>query len=414
MGGHLHPRADDTHDARTYISGMTDAAAADPTAPSPPILRRGRWVAPAVIAVVVALSAAQHPAPSLTGRGLGVSLSLIVVIGATAILVRSVRLTPAAVALTALMFASASLAWLQPDGAGDVGLFVAVALAGMRLPDRQSVLALGLALGLAAVALLAPIDHASNPPGTIAGTELGIIAFSLVARFGRSAAEAHRETRRLLLELQSSRDAEAEAAMLRERSRLARDMHDVLAHSLSGLMLQLEGARMLAAEADPDGRLPQALDRAHRLARTGLEEARHAIGALRDADLPGPDKLGQLTGDFEHDTNVQTTYEVTGAPRDLDSETSLTIYRVAQEALTNVRKHARSDRVAVSLRYDRDGTRLIVDDQARTPPVFDPGAPRYQAGYGLTGMRERAELLGGSLRADPTTTGFRVELWIPS
>src|SRR5262249_55669681 len=153
--------------------------------------------------------------------------------------------------------------------------------------------------------VVAPAVHADRSAGMIVGAELGIAAFYLVARFGRSAAEAHEQTRQLLLELQASRDAEAEAAMLRERSRLARDMHDVLAHSLSGLMLQLEGARMLSTQPDAHGQLPPALERAHHLARAGLDEARRAIAALRDEDLPGPDRLQQLTADFEQDSHVR-------------------------------------------------------------------------------------------------------------
>jgi len=202
--------------------------------------------------------------------------------------------------------------------------------------------------------------------------------------------------------------------MLRERSRLARDMHDVLAHSLSGLMLQLEGARMLSTQPDSDGQLSPALDRAHHLARAGLEEARRAIAALRDEDLPGPDLLQQLVADFERDTHIQTSLSVTGAARALDSETSLTVYRVAQEALTNVRKHASPDRVEVTLRYEADGTRLTVFDHAERAASQSAASRLGGGGYGLTGMGERAELLGGSLEADHTVDGFRVELWIPA
>jgi signal transduction histidine kinase len=365
-----------------------------------------------VIATVVVISLTGHPLPGLSGSGLGISLSLAVLIGATVALLRSREATITAIALTALTLASASIGWLQPGRAGTAGLFVAVALAGFRLPDRPS--ALILALALAAGAVVPPAGGAHRSVGMIAGTELGIIAFYLVARFGRSAAEAQEQTRRLLVELQASRDAEAEAAMLRERSRLARDMHDVLAHSLSGLMLQLEGARMLSTQPDANGQLPPALDRAHHLARAGLDEARRAIAALRDADLPGPDRLAQLTAELEQDTNVPTSLEITGTARELDSETSLTIYRVAQEALTNIRKHATPSRVEVSLRYDADGTRLIVRDHTQTPSMAELPSRRHDGGYGLTGMRERAELLGGSLRAEHTPDGFCVELWIPA
>jgi signal transduction histidine kinase len=94
--------------------------------------------------------------------------------------------------------------------------------------------------------------------------------------------EANQQAERLLVELRESQAAQARAAGMAERQRLAREMHDVLAHSLSGLMLQLEGARMMAAEDPADPRLPGTIDRAHRLGKSGLEEARRAIGMLRD------------------------------------------------------------------------------------------------------------------------------------
>jgi signal transduction histidine kinase len=386
------------------------AAGREPADQALPALRRAELLPPVVIAAVVVLSFTQDPAPSLTGSGLGVSLSLAVLVAGTAVLSVRDQTPTIAIAVTALIVASGYLIWRQPDGVGNAGLFVAVAVAGFRLPDTPSILALALGLAVA----VPPAMHAHRSAGGLVGTELGIVAFYLVARLGRSAAEAHEQTRRLLLELQASRRAEAEAAMLRERSRLARDMHDVLAHSLSGLMLQLEGARMMSTQVDPNGQLPPALDRAHHLARAGLDEARRAIAALRDEDLPGPDRLEQLAADFEQDSHVRTSLEITGTARELDSETSLTLYRVAQECLTNIRKHASPDRVEVSLSYDPSGTRLTVRDHARTPSAAQPPGQRDRGGYGLTGMRERAELLGGSLSADRTPDGFRVELWIPA
>jgi signal transduction histidine kinase len=153
-----------------------------------------------------------------------------------------------------------------------------------------------------------------------------------------------------------------------------------------------------------------------------LEEARQAIGALRDEELPSAERLEQLVADFGRDSGVHATFEVVGAPRRLDSEASLTLFRVAQEALTNARKHAQPNRVELHLAYEPDGTRLVVDDH-RDPdprPATVPASPEHRAsgderpGYGLTGMRERAELLGGELAASSTDDGFRVELWIPA
>ena len=391
---------------------MADRAVGDrgPIDRSLPAFRRAGLLPPVVIAAVVVVSFTQDPAPSLSGSGLGVSLSLAVLVAATVSLLLRVQAPATEIAVAGLIAGSAYLVWLQPDGVGNAGLFVAVAIAGILLPDTPSILALAFALAAA----VAPALHAHRSAGLFVGTELGIIAFYLVARFGRSAAEAHERSQRLLLELQASRDAEAEAAMLRERGRLARDMHDVLAHSLSGLMLQLEGARMLSTQVDPDGQLPPALDRAHHLARAGLEEARRAIAALRDEDLPGANRLEQLATEFEQDSHVHTSLEISGPARELNSETSLTLYRVAQEALTNIRKHATPDRVELSLSYDPGGTRLTVRDHTEAPSRLNPPGRRDGGGYGLTGMRERAELLGGSLSADRTPDGFRVELWIPA
>jgi signal transduction histidine kinase len=408
----LHPRADDKSGSRAYISRMAEVswASPGPIDPSPPMVSGARWVGVAVIAAVVGLSFAGHPGPSLTGTGLAVSLSLVCMIAASVAAVRTDRPAIIIVATGALIVASGALIWLQAGGAGVAGLFVAVAFAGIRLADLPSIVA----LVLAAATFAATAVHADRSLEEVAVTELGIVAFYLVARFGRSAAEAHQRTEQLLHELQASRNAEAEAAMLRERSRLARDMHDVLAHSLSGLMLQLEGARMLSTQPDANGQLPPALDRAHHLARAGLEEARRAIAALRDEELPGPARLRRLAADFERDSNIRTSLSVVGPARALDSETSLTIYRVAQEALTNIRKHASPERVEMTLRYDTDGTRLMVSDHGSRPAVATAGSQLGGGGYGLTGMRERAELLGGSLEADRTPDGFRVELSIPA
>jgi signal transduction histidine kinase len=210
----------------------------------------------------------------------------------------------------------------------------------------------------------------------------------------------------LVEELRESRAAEREAAALGERARVARDMHDVLAHSLSALALQLEAARLLARDRGGDAEVVAAIETAHRLAAGGLDEARRSIAALRGDELPGPEGLTALVGAF----GERATLTVSGEPRALSSEARLAVYRTAQEALTNVRRHSAADRVEVALVYADDGTTLTVADHGPGAPVL---VGRGASGYGLTGMRERAELLGGRLRADATDDGFRVELWLP-
>ena len=122
---------------------------------------------------------------------------------------------------------------------------------------------------------------------------LPLAAIYIIVLFGRRIRVQEAQTERLLIELEESRGAELRAAALAERQRLARDMHDVLAHSLSGLLLQLEGARLLALASPADERLAGTIDRAHELAKNGLDEARRAIGMLRDDELPGPGPAGR-------------------------------------------------------------------------------------------------------------------------
>jgi signal transduction histidine kinase len=132
---------------------------------------------------------------------------------------------------------------------------------------------------------------------------------------------------------------------------------------------------------------------------------------LRGDALPGPERLAELAAAFQADTGVACTFSCDGDERELAPDGRLTIYRVAQEALTNIRKHAQPDRVQVHLRYQPTGAELTIEDHRVNG---DRPRPGDRSGYGLTGMRERAELLGGTLGAAPTADGFRVELWIPA
>jgi signal transduction histidine kinase len=372
------------------------------------------------VAVVVTLALLGHPEPSLDGgSGLAITIALLVLVASLVVLLlHAYRGWIELLALATLVVASATLVWIQGGGPSVAGLFLGCGYAATRLSTPRSLAILALALLAFAVAAA----HRHRSASAIVATELGIIAFYVLAAFARRVQEAQEQTQRLLVELEASRQSQAEAAALRERSRIAREIHDVLAHSLSGLMLQLEGARMLAGTPNENGQLQTALERAHHLAQAGVQEARRAIGALRDDELPGADRLEQLTAEFRRDSRVKATLDVAGTPHPLDSEASLTLFRVAQEALTNARKHARPERVELHLSYERDGTRLVVEDRpghpaSVAPPGRKPDGPTLgdaAGGYGLTGMRERAELLGGRLDAAPTSDGFRVELWIPA
>ncbi len=255
----------------------------------------------------------------------------------------------------------------------------------------------------------AAIRHDS--PSLALLSAIAIIGFPGMTLLARRLGQANDQAERLLIELEGTRAAEARAAGLAERQRLAREMHDVLAHSLSGLMLQIEGARMLMAENPADPRLPAIIECAHDLGKFGFDEARRAVGLLRDEELPGPGRLAELAAQFAAVNGIPCKFTVSGQAYELQPETGLAVYRVAQEALTNITKHASPDWVEVHLGYEPCDARLRVENFAldRAPKL----AASRGSGYGLTGMRERAELLGGELATAMTRGGFRVELRVP-
>jgi signal transduction histidine kinase len=226
----------------------------------------------------------------------------------------------------------------------------------------------------------------------------------------------------LLAQLRASQAAQAEAAALTERTRLAREVHDILAHSLSGLVLALDTAELLGRGAgvdrrstDPLGRILEQLARAQRIARDGLADTRRAISALRGDELPGPAVLDRLVRETSETTGIHAALTVTGEQRPLAPEIGLALYRTAQEALINTAKYAgRDGRAELRLSYRPQDVELEIAD-ARSADAAPPApAGLTFGGYGLTGMRERAELLGGRLTAGPTEEGFRVLLRLPT
>jgi len=385
--------------------------------------RRMVPVAVLVLGTVVYLSARRPPYIGLHGESLALTVALCgfmaSIFGGRQLLLigragRSRRCLPV---LALLLVSSTVLVWLQPSGPGISGYVIVliIAVVGRLVPGRLGTTLL--VLGAMAIVVASVVDGERTDHSRLANAGLTtlpfMIAFVVTLLVYRLRLQEER-TEQLLAELDETRGAELRAAALAERQRLAREMHDVLAHSLSGLVLQLEGARLLAVSDPGDARLAGTIDRAHQLAKNGLAEARQAIGMLRDDDLPGPDGLSALTGAFADDTGIQCEFAETGERRELASPVRLALYRVTQEALTNIRKHAaRPDRVDVRLRYTSDEITLAVEDMRRggaNGTIVDlPGG-----GYGLAGMRERAELLGGTLSAAPTPAGFLVELRVPA
>lgn len=362
------------------------------------------------LGLLVAVTFRARPSPGPTGRGLAVTAALVAFVASLLAFERTSARNQwlRVVCIGAMVASAATLVAVQPDGPGFLGMLPPVAAASFRFQRKP-------AAAVAAAALVAlAVASAVGEPRPLDGVllqGLAIAAYYGVCTFAGRFILADERSQFLIAQLEETRAAQAVAAALGERQRVAREMHDVLAHSLAGLVLNLEGARLMTERAGTDPALQEAIARAHRLAKTGLEEAQRAIGMLRDDTLPGPRRLAQLVEEFADDTGVPSRFTVHGDERELVTECRLALYRIAQESLTNVRKHAVPVRVEVCLAFEPGGTRLVVEDfEAPSEHALPPGGG---TGYGLTGMRERAALLGGTLTSGPTDCGFRVELWAP-
>jgi signal transduction histidine kinase len=216
------------------------------------------------------------------------------------------------------------------------------------------------------------------------------------------------------IQTQRAEQEHIRAQVLDERTRIAREIHDILAHTLGGLVVQLDAADALLSEGDDSEGGRRLVGSARRLAVEGLKEARQAVVALRTDPVDLPEALATLAaGDGQRG---QASYEVRGTPRRLAPEASLAVYRTAQEALANARKHAPGAAVAVTLCFEERaaGLRVANGTPPGTPGV-SPGEPLAATGggYGLSGLIERAELLGGTLLAGPDGKGWAVELKVP-
>jgi signal transduction histidine kinase len=213
-----------------------------------------------------------------------------------------------------------------------------------------------------------------------------LVAFGLNRRQYETQA---RQTEQLLEQTKLAQSEHARAAALEERGRIARDLHDVLAHSLGALSVQLDVAEALLEERGDTAGALERVRRSRRLAVQGLAEARNAVAALRADDVPElPAALAALAEQHERDHGTAVRLAVAGTQRKLDSGVTVALLGAAREALTNAAKHAPGQIVDIRLVYE-DGVRLSV----RNKGVTDGD------GFGLAGMRERLALIGGTLTA---------------
>lgn len=215
---------------------------------------------------------------------------------------------------------------------------------------------------------------------------------------------------RLLL---ADRRRQAAALRLEQRTEFARDLHDFVAHHVTGIVVQAQGANAIA-DRRPE-LVPPALQRIEQAGSEALTSMRHMVGMLRDADgevaltpLAGIGEVRSLVEEFSAVGGARARLDLEGTFDDLPVEVTTTAHRVVMEALTNVRKHAHGC-TEVRVRVNRSGDRLTVR-------VSDDGRPRHvsQSGFGLKGLAERVGLIGGSVQAGPVTAGgWGVEATLP-
>jgi signal transduction histidine kinase len=377
--------------------------------------REGRQLAPLrwwVAGTVVLVAVTSKPAVGLSGRHLALAVCLAVFVVEMLgwpVLRPGLRGQLAVrVAELAVFGASAvAIAVLQPNGVSELPGSAVVFTAGVALSPPFAV-AVGAAVtaGIAvALGSAAGAGAASIAAAALLCAVLGVTG-ALLRRYRLS----QERTELLLAQLEEARDDQARAAAAEERASIARDLHDVLAQSLSGLAIQLEMARKLAGTADAPAGLRAAIDDAAGLAKQGLAGARDAVGALRRDDRLGVDQIPELIEHFRRDFGLAVAYTIRGTPRPVPPDLGLALYRVTGEALTNVARHAAGAAARVELSFDAAGVRLAVtDDGGEQSALAAEGS-----GWGLAGVRERIKRLGGDFAAGPSGPGWSVVVSAPA
>jgi signal transduction histidine kinase len=242
-------------------------------------------------------------------------------------------------------------------------------------------------------------------PGLIFGCLAAMLGGALIGIARRQAVERTELAARTEVAAARAEVEQERATLLSERNHLAREIHDVLAHTLAALSVQLEAfGTVVEAEPETSGAVREQLDRTRRLVHEGLEEARGAVRALRDDAAPLDDQLRRLCAQQDAE------FTVSGASEPLSPGIVVSLYRVTQEALTNVMKHAGGASTSVHLSYLHDRVSVTIGNSGTpaSPTLHDSGG-----GYGLRGMEERLALLGGRMEAGPTPDGWRVTATVP-
>lgn len=307
------------------------------------------------------------------------------------------------------LLAAASLAILAAGG-GALAAFVPLALvycgvAALAAMQAWPVRAAGPLLPLAPLGVMAAAAGGAGSWVELANAAGAVVAGGIIGASRRQAQLTLAAATQAELSEARAEAERARAELLEGRNHLARELHDVLAHTLSALSLHLEALDALVAAGPARADEVRAeLDETRRLVREGVADARGAVRALRDDLGPLEDQLARLASERAG------TVEVRGRPRRLPPDVTLVLYRVAQEALTNATKHARSP-AAVLVEF---GERQVVLTVTNPLPCTVPPGGSGEGGYGLQGIRERVLLVGGRVETGPQGDTWRVRVEVPA
>jgi signal transduction histidine kinase len=323
------------------------------------------------------------------------------------------RLFPVAAFVTAAVFAGATSFLDHTLAQNNFIFFVAAlcisALFGMR-PDRRVAIA-----GLVLIYGLSAVITANDPEGSVGNFIWTLITFAVVWTVGFALGGRFREAdvaRRLALQAEQEREEQAQLAVAEERARIARELHDVVGHSVSVMTVQAAAVRRLL---EPDQEKEhQALVVVEQTGREALAEMRRMVGVLRRpeeapalAPQPSLEHLDQLVANAR-EAGLPVEVRIEGTPAQLPAGVDMTAYRIVQEALTNAVKHAQADRAEVVVRYGNGTVEVIVSDDGHGNGDGDG------SGHGLVGIRERVSVYGGELEAGPQAGGgFRLRATLP-
>jgi signal transduction histidine kinase len=293
--------------------------------------------------------------------------------------------------------------------AGLIWIAVIAAFFNADLAGKRAIAVASLVIGY--VATFWPEWRIGSPGHSSVAVALGVAAWMLVLL---AAAEFLRIRRQRSAELARSRDDQLRSQAIQERMRIARELHDVLAHNISVINVQASTALHLM-DRQPD-RAREALTAIHDVSKQAMAELRGVLGVLRaDSDTAprapnaGLDQLSGLLAAARR-VGLEVRLRIEGEPRQLPAGPDLAAYRIIQESLTNISRHSASTTADVLVRHENGGLLVQVDDAgtAVTGPVPEPG-------NGITGMAERASALGGRLSAGRRPDGgFRVVAWLPA